>query len=121
MENKSLHSHHYSAILVAKPEIYHWSDRDFLHCLHQFIRQVSLTAVGELAHSFQPHGVSVVVLLEESHVALHFWPEIGKISVDIHLCDFNQNNHPKAIELAEQLSNTLSHHQPHWHSVSIAG
>lgn len=82
--------------------------------------QAGLTAVNEASFQFQPQGVSAVLLLEESHVALHFWPEKGKITVDIHICDFQQDNQPKAEKLAHLLELHLSEAPATWHSLSIA-
>ena len=41
------------------------------------------TVVGVHTHRFQPVGVSIVVILSESHLALHTWPEHGTASVDM--------------------------------------
>ena len=37
-------------------------------------------------HRFEPHGVSGVVILMESHLALHTWPELRFAAVDIFTC-----------------------------------
>src|SRR5436305_1565810 len=37
-------------------------------------RDAGLDAVGERFHQFEPHGVTGVVLLAESHLAIHTWP-----------------------------------------------
>jgi len=37
-------------------------------------------------HKFQPQGITGVVLLAESHIAIHSWPEINYIAVDIFTC-----------------------------------
>jgi S-adenosylmethionine decarboxylase len=42
--------------------------------------------LGELFHHFSPHGVTLVGLLSESHVALHTWPEHGFAAFDFFLC-----------------------------------
>ena len=43
--------------------------------------------VRELAfHRFVPHGVSGVVVIAESHLSIHTWPEIGYAAVDIYTC-----------------------------------
>lgn len=114
-----LRSHHWSAILSASCEVYTWTETDFLSCLRQVVNQAGLTAVNETSFQFQPQGVSAVLLLEESHVALHFWPEKGKITVDIHICDFHQDNHPKAEKLAHLLEQALSEAPATWHSLSV--
>ena len=35
---------------------------------------------------FEPHGVSGVLILAESHLALHTWPELGYAAVDVFTC-----------------------------------
>ena len=44
------------------------------------------TIVTEVFHTFSPHGVSGVVVIAESHVAIHTWPELGYAAVDIFSC-----------------------------------
>ena len=44
------------------------------------------TIVAPLFHKFAPQGVSGVVVIEESHFAIHTWPEHGYASVDIYSC-----------------------------------
>ncbi len=39
-----------------------------------------------IAHKFSPHGLTGVVLLAESHIALHSWPEINYLAIDIFTC-----------------------------------
>ncbi|MCR4398524.1 MAG: adenosylmethionine decarboxylase [Firmicutes bacterium] len=43
--------------------------------------------VREVAfHKFHPQGVSGVVVISESHVAVHTWPEYGYAAVDVFTC-----------------------------------
>jgi S-adenosylmethionine decarboxylase len=44
------------------------------------------TVVAEIFHNFSPHGVSGVIVIAESHVAIHTWPEHGFAAVDIFSC-----------------------------------
>lgn len=37
-------------------------------------------------HKFNPHGVSGTIVIAESHVAVHTWPEYGYAAVDIFTC-----------------------------------
>lgn len=115
-----LRSHHWSAILTAAERVYTWTAADFLARLKQVVQQAGLTVVGELAFTFQPQGISAIVLLEESHVALHFWTEKGKVTVDIHVCDFQENNKPKAEKLAHLLALEISGASGQWHYLSLS-
>jgi len=44
------------------------------------------TIVGETYHHFEPQGVSASVLIAESHVSLHTWPEVGYAAADFYTC-----------------------------------
>lgn len=37
-------------------------------------------------HKFTPQGVSGVVVISESHLAIHTWPELGYAAVDVFTC-----------------------------------
>jgi len=61
----------------------------------EFVRKVALeaaeignaTIIKEVTHEFSPHGLSCVLVISESHIALHTWPEHGYVAVDIFTCD----------------------------------
>jgi S-adenosylmethionine decarboxylase len=44
------------------------------------------TIVNSVFHSYNPHGVSGVVVIAESHLAIHTWPEYGYAAVDVFTC-----------------------------------
>ncbi|MBL7150206.1 MAG: adenosylmethionine decarboxylase [Candidatus Pacebacteria bacterium] len=48
-------------------------------------------------HKFSPQGITGVVLLAESHIALHSWPEINYLAIDIFTCGEKANPY-KALE-----------------------
>lgn len=50
------------------------------------VRRSGATIVSETFHTFSPHGVSGVIVIAESHVAIHTWPEYGYAAVDIFTC-----------------------------------
>ena len=123
MNDTHLKSHHMSAILTADWSVYDWSEADFIRVLKSAALSAKLTPVGELSVSFHPQGVSAVVLLAESHVALHFWPEKRKVSVDIHVCDYRGDNLDKANKLADLLTIKLSENsqKESWKYLEIIG
>jgi S-adenosylmethionine decarboxylase proenzyme len=47
---------------------------------------VNATVLGVSEHRFQPQGVSVVVVIAESHVSIHTWPEHGYAAADVFTC-----------------------------------
>ncbi len=58
------------------------------------IREVMLEAaklagaqiVGDIFHNFNPVGTSGAVIIAESHLAVHTWPEYGAVAIDIFTC-----------------------------------
>jgi len=42
--------------------------------------------VQSVIHRFNPHGVSGVIVIEESHFSVHTWPEYGYCALDIFTC-----------------------------------
>ncbi|MHB8461508.1 MAG: adenosylmethionine decarboxylase [Vulcanimicrobiaceae bacterium] len=49
--------------------------------------KASRATIMEVAfHRFQPQGVSGVVVLAESHISIHTWPESGYAAMDFYTC-----------------------------------
>jgi len=72
------------------------------------VRRSGLAPVGELFHRFEPAGaeptgVTGVVLLAESHLAVHTWPELGAVTLDVFVCNFVTDNSHKAQRLVDAL------------------
>ena len=44
------------------------------------------TVLGESFHKFSPQGVSGVIIIAESHLTVHTWPEHGYAGADIFTC-----------------------------------
>lgn len=44
------------------------------------------TILYSYMHPFEPHGVSGVVVLAESHISIHTWPEREYVALDIFMC-----------------------------------
>ncbi len=44
------------------------------------------TIVDTVFRRFAPHGISGVVVIAESHIAIHTWPEYGYAAVDLFTC-----------------------------------
>jgi S-adenosylmethionine decarboxylase len=63
---------------------------DELQGLESLVRHAALatgsTVLSIQSHRFQPHGVTVLALLAESHLSLHSYPETGAVFVDCFTC-----------------------------------
>ena len=49
-------------------------------------KKAEATVINSTFHHFSPYGVSGVVVIQESHLAIHTWPEYGYAAVDVFTC-----------------------------------
>ena len=80
------------------------------------VEAVGLQAVNRLFHAFPatdagPGGVTATVLLAESHVCLHTWPEERAVTCDVYVCNFSGEHSAKARGLMTAL---VRRFQPEW-------
>ena len=75
--------------------------------LENFLTQAAIagkfTVLKTAFHQFEPQGVTGVLLLSESHMSIHTWPEHGYAAVDLFTCGQNSTtesevNIKKALE-----------------------
>ena len=74
----------------------------------QAVKDAGLQPVAELFHSFAvadapPCGFTATVLLAESHVCLHTWPEQQAVTLDVYVCNFGGDHSTKARALMAAL------------------
>lgn len=50
-------------------------------------RLVKATIIETSFHHFSPYGVSGVVVISESHITIHTWPEYNYAAIDVFTCD----------------------------------
>ncbi len=74
--------------------------------LNDAVVHAELKKVNETFHQFTPAGVTGVVLLSESHVCVHTWPETGKLAIDIFAC----GDPAKAERCSDALIKSLAPH-----------
>ena len=84
------------------------------------VAAAGLTPVGELFHRFPVRtdgaldaagassagpggGITGVVLLAESHLAVHTWPELRAVTLDVYVCNLGADNSARAEALLRAL------------------
>jgi S-adenosylmethionine decarboxylase len=72
---------------------------------------INATIISSHAHNFEPHGVSAVVIIAESHLTMHTWPEHCYAAVDLFICTKKKDpaiafNHLQRILKAKRISVT---------------
>ncbi|MGH3753604.1 MAG: S-adenosylmethionine decarboxylase family protein [Pseudonocardiaceae bacterium] len=85
--------------------------------LAALIRQAAgasgLSVVGEAVHAFVPHGLSIALLLAQSHLVFSTWPEYQTAVLDLMVCadrgaalavwqEISKYIQPATFEVAEQ-------------------
>ena len=78
-----------------------------LFCV-QAVQAAGLQTVSQLAHRFPGHaggpgGVTATVLLAESHLCVHTWPEMAAVTVDVYVCNYGADHSAKAKSLMDAL------------------
>lgn len=82
---KNLGRHILAEVYDCDPNIL--NDRELIE---EILVKAALEAGAEVRevafHKFSPQGVSGVVVISESHLAIHTWPELGYAAVDVFTC-----------------------------------
>jgi S-adenosylmethionine decarboxylase len=112
-----MHGLHLTADLHGcSPALAEMTDADALRrCCLAAVRASGLAPVGELFHRFvagegvpPPAGITGVVLLAESHLAVHTWPELGAVTLDVYVCNFGADNSERARRLLAALTEVFA-------------
>ena len=75
------------------------------------VAKAGLTSLGDLFHQFpagdhssnDSGGVTGCVVLAESHLAIHTWPELNSVTLDVYVCNFTQDNTDRARQVVGDL------------------
>ena len=72
------------------------------------VENAGLKAVAQLFHTFPasgqgPGGITATVLLAESHLCVHTWPETSSVTLDVYVCNFGGDHSEKARTLMAAL------------------
>ncbi len=78
------------------------SDPEFVrNSMIDAAKKAHATIVDDKFHHFSPFGVSGVVVIAESHLAIHTWPEYRYAAVDVFTCGETLKPEVAAIHLAQ--------------------
>jgi len=62
------------------------NEKELKEILIKAVKKANCIPLKTVIHKFKPQGITGVVLLAESHIALHSWPEYDYIAIDIFTC-----------------------------------
>ncbi|PTD97507.1 adenosylmethionine decarboxylase [Pseudothauera lacus] len=85
-------------------------------------RDAGLTPLGAYFYQFmhddgQKAGVTGTVVLAESHLAIHTWPESGDVTLDVYVCNFSRDNSDRARQVFQRVLDTLKPRDSACHEV----
>lgn len=85
-------------------------DESFLEeCLKEAVRKSGATIVRSVFHRYNPQGVSGVVVIAESHLSIHTWPEYNYAAVDFFTCGDKVDPYRAYEYMKEMLDSKKSH------------
>jgi spermidine synthase len=75
----------------------------------EFVQASGLTVMDASFQQFEGAGFTGTVVLAESHIAVHTWPERAGLTLDVYVCNFSADNSEKAKTLFESI---IAYFQP---------
>lgn len=81
-------------------------------CVSECAR-AGLTPLGQYFFQFntddgEPAGVTGTVVLAESHLAIHTWPESRSVTLDVYVCNFSRDNSDRARQVYRNVIRALN-------------
>lgn len=70
---------------------------------NNLLEKYDLEKVGESHNIFDNNSFTAAICLMESHLCIHTWPEINKLTADIYLCNYSQDNTQKVKRIAQDI------------------
>ena len=86
-EEKLIHQSKHLLLELYRCDKEKLNDESFLRCaLNRAAKLAKATVLNLISNRFEPQGVTAIVLLAESHISIHTWPESDYSAVDIFTC-----------------------------------
>lgn len=98
-------SHHFigSGRLAPDSAVHDHGADDLLREIGGLVQASGLQVMEESRVEFDNGGATLIWVLAESHLVLHLWKPEGFATVDLHVCDYRDDNAPKAAELRRRI------------------
>lgn len=75
--------------------------KDLLIKAKLIAKDLKITVVKSFIHQFKPHGLSLILVISESHLAIHTWPEFSYLNIDVLSCS-RKTNLSNLLKILEQ-------------------
>ncbi|MDD5769698.1 MAG: adenosylmethionine decarboxylase [Candidatus Gracilibacteria bacterium] len=77
--------------------------KDLENFFKQKVLDFGLNVIGSQIHSFKNNSFSLIIMLSESHLCIHTWPENNYVSLDIFVCNYTRDNSIIAKNLFDEI------------------
>jgi S-adenosylmethionine decarboxylase proenzyme len=77
---------------------------ELVQLLRRAAKAGGATVLASHHHRFEPHGVSAICFLAESHISIHTWPELGHATVDVYTCGRAGDSVAACLEIVGELA-----------------
>jgi S-adenosylmethionine decarboxylase len=77
-----------------------------MNSLRKAAQIAQMTILGEKSFKFNPQGFTGILLLSESHISIHTYPEQGYAAIDVYTCGDGMTQ--KAIDYLKKVLNPTS-------------
>jgi S-adenosylmethionine decarboxylase len=71
--------------------------------INELLKEYNLEKVGESYFIFDNKSYTTAICLKESHICIHTWPEINRITLDIYLCNYSGDNTEKVRSISNNM------------------
>lgn len=77
----------------------------YIDHIWSIVKKAGLTPIGEPGcFEFEGGGFTAFIILAESHVSLHTWPELGFLDMDVFVCNVTRDNSQKARQIFTEVT-----------------
>lgn len=70
----------------------------------KIIKRNHLKELGSFYHKFLDGGFTGIISLIESHIAVHTWPELQYLTLDVYICNYKNNNELVCRKVFDEIS-----------------
>ncbi|RAL55510.1 hypothetical protein BLD25_04640 [Candidatus Gracilibacteria bacterium GN02-872] len=84
---------------------YNFSLSEIINFLKESIEYNNLKFLGDFKYEFGLNSYTLIIGLAESHISIHTWPENNYLTIDIFVCNYENDNSKNAINLFGDIIN----------------